>query len=332
MRGDATLPKKPTVTHTGGGRVRWKRSNSSVPPQAGQRGTLAVNGEAGVLDKPFRIFALERALHQVLPAFVGKAVEHSRRVRRNRRTVQTAEAARRADLKLTVFLQVLYHQSETQLASALHEGQPAAVGSQRGVEFGSSLVRMQRCGLFRLQIQLHGSQLNGTLQHEQLRNPRSHLSKLQPLRLAGQCRRRRLAQPPNHGQGPTGQSIRDPIKRTTRRHLKGIAALDRQLRSRSPIEQPTSEKWWGGDLNPRPAGYESATRFSEPTDNATSYVDEETSVAQQVATQSVDASCSGVMIPDDLSEVIRLWPQLPPEVKQAILTLVQSVVSSPTDS
>ena len=88
----------------------------------------------------------------------------------------------------------------------------------------------------------------------------------------------------------------------------------------------------GGDLNPRPAGYESAKRFAEVPETAESYEDAETSVAQQVATQSVDANCNGMMIPDDLSEVIRLWPQLPPEVKQAILTLVQSVVSSPTDS
>jgi hypothetical protein len=80
----------------------------------------------------------------------------------------------------------------------------------------------------------------------------------------------------------------------------------------------------GGDLNPRPAGYESAKRFAEVPETAESYDDAETSVARQVATQSVDAGCDGMMIPDNLSEVIRLWPLLPNEIKRAVLALVRT--------
>ncbi len=59
-------------------------------------------------------------------------------------------------------------------------------------------------------------------------------------------------------------------------------------------------------------------------ETAETYDDAETSVAPQVATQSVDAGCDEMMIPDDLSEVIRLWPMLQNEIRRAVLALVRT--------
>ena len=134
----------------------------------------------------------------------------------------------------------------------------------------------------------------------------------------------RVSGNPGETQELSNKKRGDLDEKSPRRKLSSEDVLEDDLR--------TSEKWWGGDLNPRPAGYESARQFAELPDTTESYDDAETSVARQVATQSVDTGCDGMMIPDDLSEVIRLWPLLPNEIKRAVLTLVRSVVRDPTDS
>jgi hypothetical protein len=47
-------------------------------------------------------------------------------------------------------------------------------------------------------------------------------------------------------------------------------------------------------------------------------------VATMVATQTLDNGCVELMLPDDLSEVIRLWPLLSNEIKRAVIALVRS--------
>ena len=83
------------------------------------------------------------------------------------------------------------------------------------------------------------------------------------------------------------------------------------------------EKWWRGDLNPRPAGYESASHSTEDPVTTRAYALVQSSVAPQVAILTDDNGCLEVMIPDDLSELIRLWPMLDEAIQSALLALAR---------
>ncbi|MHC4880462.1 MAG: hypothetical protein ACYTGL_28765 [Planctomycetota bacterium] len=47
-------------------------------------------------------------------------------------------------------------------------------------------------------------------------------------------------------------------------------------------------------------------------------------VAGLVAVEAPDHACNGLIIPDDLAEVILQWSTLPDSIKRAILALVRS--------
>ena len=85
----------------------------------------------------------------------------------------------------------------------------------------------------------------------------------------------------------------------------------------------TVQRWWRGDLNPRPAGYESANASTEHPVTTRAYALVQSSVAPQVAILTDDNGCVEVMIPDDLSELIRLWPMLDEAIRSALLALAR---------
>ena len=78
-----------------------------------------------------------------------------------------------------------------------------------------------------------------------------------------------------------------------------------------------------GDLNPRPAGYESASHSTEHPVTTRAYALVQSSVAPQVAILTDDNGCVEVIIPDDLSELIRLWPMLDEAIRSALLALAR---------
>ena len=80
----------------------------------------------------------------------------------------------------------------------------------------------------------------------------------------------------------------------------------------------------GGELNPRPAGYESASSSTEPSVGAVVYGIGDSSVATLVATKTTDTSRERLIIPDDLREVINSWHALSEPVRASILTMIQA--------
>ena len=56
--------------------------------------------------------------------------------------------------------------------------------------------------------------------------------------------------------------------------------------------------------------------------------DEDSSVAPEVAILTDDNGCIELMLPDDLSELIHLWPMLDEEMRPALLSIVRANTQS----
>ena len=53
------------------------------------------------------------------------------------------------------------------------------------------------------------------------------------------------------------------------------------------------------------------------------YVDSNSSVAPKVALKTRDSGCVELMLPDDLSELIQLWPKLDEAIRSALLAVAR---------
>ena len=87
----------------------------------------------------------------------------------------------------------------------------------------------------------------------------------------------------------------------------------------------------GGDLNPRPAGYESASGSTEHTVLPVTYDNPDSVVATLVAIKAADMTLEYLIVPDDLREVINSWNALTESVQASILTIIRATCRSISD-
>ncbi len=91
-------------------------------------------------------------------------------------------------------------------------------------------------------------------------------------------------------------------------------------------------------MNPRPAGYESASHSTETDESAVVYGTRDSSVAPEVALGTPDSSCKPLIssdnyscfievLPTDLALVVGAWSQLPHALRHAVLAIVKTVTN-----
>jgi len=79
-------------------------------------------------------------------------------------------------------------------------------------------------------------------------------------------------------------------------------------------------------LNPRPAGYESASVSTETVEVTAGCDENDSLVATLVATTTTDRHRECLILPDDLREVINSWHALSEPVRASILTIIRATV------
>lgn len=92
-------------------------------------------------------------------------------------------------------------------------------------------------------------------------------------------------------------------------------------------------------MNPRPAGYESASDSTETYETVAVYGPSDSSVAPKVALKTPENARKPLisngeletlieLLPADLARLIRVWPSLPEILQQSILSIIDNATNS----
>ena len=111
----------------------------------------------------------------------------------------------------------------------------------------------------------------------------------------------------------------------------------RRKKKRPHAKTCDRSRWWGGELNPRPAGYESGCRSPELAVVSTTCGDADSVVATLVATGTGDNACESVLsaadlkrllnaLPPGLAHIVNVWNSLPVDVQDEIQQLVAHTI------